>query len=405
MPNPRYNAREVAKKLCELYDAKLILGSATPSIDSYYEAINTHSLFTLKNRYNNATLPKVVVIDMKAERAERNYTLFSKTLKKNVEETIARGEQVIFLINRRGFSSYTQCMECGEVIECKKCAIPMIYHAQTNSHKCHYCNSELHNAKCPKCDSEALEHFGLGSEKVEIQARAIFPEYKIERLDSDSLSKKNEHIEILKRFQNKEIDILIGTQMIAKGLDNKNVTLVGVINADLSFNLPDYRSSERGFSILTQVAGRSGRGDKEGKVIFQTYNTQNIYLQNAQEQDYENFYENEIELREMLDYPPFSKMIRIILSSKNEFRAQKSASEIELALSDYIKKLTLDETILILGPSECVIKKIKEEYRFNIIIKNKIGDLGHRTVLRFLKSIKLPNDIKMVVDIDPSDIL
>ena len=405
MPNPRYNAREVAKKLCELYDAKLILGSATPSIDSYYEAINTNSLFTLKNRYNNATLPKVVVIDMKAERAERNYTLFSKTLKKNVEETIARGEQVIFLINRRGFSSYTQCMECGEVIECKKCAIPMIYHAQTNSHKCHYCNSELHNAKCPKCDSEALEHFGLGSEKVEIQARAIFPEYKIERLDSDSLSKKNEHIEILKRFQNKEIDILIGTQMIAKGLDNKNVTLVGVINADLSFNLPDYRSSERGFSILTQVAGRSGRGDKEGKVIFQTYNTQNIYLQNAQEQDYENFYENEIELREMLDYPPFSKMIRIILSSKNEFRAQKSASEIELALSDYIKKLTLDETILILGPSECVIKKIKEEYRFNIIIKNKIGDLGHRTVLRFLKSIKLPNDIKMVVDIDPSDIL
>ena len=350
MPNPRYNAREVAKKLCELYDAKLILGSATPSIDSYYEAINTNSLFTLKNRYNNATLPKVVVIDMKAERAERNYTLFSKTLKKNVEETIARGEQVIFLINRRGFSSYTQCMECGEVIECKKCAIPMIYHAQTNSHKCHYCNSELHNAKCPKCDSEALEHFGLGSEKVEIQARAIFPEYKIERLDSDSLSKKNEHIEILKRFQNKEIDILIGTQMIAKGLDNKNVTLVGVINADLSFNLPDYRSSERGFSILTQVAGRSGRGDKEGKVIFQTYNTQNIYLQNAQEQDYENFYENEIELREMLDYPPFSKMIRIILSSKNEFRAQKSASEIELALSDYIKKLTLDETILILGP-------------------------------------------------------
>ena len=405
MPNPRYNAREVAKKLCELYDAKLILGSATPSIDSYYEAINTNSLFALKNRYNNATLPKVVVIDMKAERAERNYTLFSKTLKKNVEETIARGEQVIFLINRRGFSSYTQCMECGEVIECKKCAIPMIYHAQTNSHKCHYCNLELHNAKCPKCDSEALEHFGLGSEKVEIQARAIFPEYKIERLDSDSLSKKNEHIEILKRFQNKEIDILIGTQMIAKGLDNKNVTLVGVINADLSFNLPDYRSSERGFSILTQVAGRSGRGDKEGKVIFQTYNTQNIYLKNAQEQDYENFYENEIELREMLDYPPFSKMIRIILSSKNEFRAQKSASEIELALSDYIKKLTLDETILILGPSECVIKKIKEEYRFNIIIKNKIGDLGHRTVLRFLKSIKLTNDIKMVVDIDPSDIL
>ena len=193
--------------------------------------------------------------------------------------------------------------------------------------------------------------------------------------------------------------------MIAKGLDNKNVTLVGVINADLSFNLPDYRSSERGFSILTQVAGRSGRGEKKGKVIFQTYNANNIFLKNAQRQDYEAFYENENELRQMLDYPPYSKMIRIVLSSKNEFRAQKAASEIELHLSDYIKKLSLDENILILGPSECVIYRIKEEYRYNIIIKNKLDIMGHRTILRFLKTIKLPNDIKMVVDIDPSDIL
>ena len=405
MPNPRYNARDVAKKLCELYDAKLILGSATPSIESYYEAINSNSLFTLKERFNNATLPKVVVIDMKTERAERNFSLFSRTLVKNVKETIEKGEQVIFLINRRGFASYTQCMECGEVIQCPKCAIPLIYHSQTNSFKCHYCNYEIINPKCPKCEGETLEHFGLGSEKVEIVAKTFFPEYKIERLDSDSLSKKNEHIEILKRFQKGEIDILVGTQMIAKGLDNKNVTLVGVINADLSFNLPDYRSSERGFSILTQVAGRSGRGDKQGKVIFQSYNSDNIYLQNAQEQNYENFYENEIELRELLDYPPFSKMIRIVLSCKNEFRAEKSALEIEFALSDYIKKLSLDETLIVLGPCPCVINRIKEEYRFNIIVKNKLGENGHRTILRFLNSIKLPQDIKMVVDIDPSDIL
>ncbi len=405
MPNPRYNARDVAKKLCELYDAKLILGSATPSIESYYEAINTNSLFTLKERYNNALLPKVVVIDMREERAEKNYTLFSRTLQKNVKETIEKGEQVIFLINRRGFASYTQCLECGTVIECPKCAIPLIYHNQTNSYKCHYCNYEIVNPKCPKCDSEALEHFGLGSEKVEIAAKKMFPDYRIERLDSDSLTKKNEHVEILKRFQQGEIDILVGTQMIAKGLDNKNVTLVGVINADLSFNLPDYRSSERGFSILTQVAGRSGRGDKEGKVIFQTYNSNNIFLKNAQEQNYEEFYKNEIELREMLDYPPYSKMIRIVLSSKDDFRAEKSAAEIEFALSEYIKKISLDETILILGPCPCVINRIKEEYRYNIIIKNKLSENGHRTILRFLKSIKLPSDIKMVVDIDPSDIL
>ena len=405
MPNPRYNAKDVAKKLCDLYNAKLILGSATPTIESYYEAINTNSLFTLKERYNSAKLPKVVIIDMKEERAEKNYSLFSRTLIKNTKEAISRGEQVIFLINRRGFASYTQCLECGAVIECPKCAIPLIYHSDTNSYKCHYCNHVEYEPKCPKCNSEALEHFGLGSQKVEIMAGETFPDYKIERFDSDVLSKKNEHIDILKRFQNKEIDILIGTQMIAKGLDNKNVTLVGVINADLSFNLPDYRSSERGFSILTQVAGRSGRGDREGKVIFQTYNQNNIFLQNAQKQDYEAFYENEKELREMLDYPPYSKMIRVILSSKNEFRAEKSALEIEMHLSDYIKKLTLNENLLVLGPAPCVIGKIKEEYRFNIIIKNKIGDLGHKTILRFLKSIKLPSDIKMVVDIDPSDIL
>ncbi len=405
MPNPRYNAKDVAKQLAKLYDANIILGSATPSIESYYEAINTNSLFKLTQRYNNMSLPDVIVIDMKVERFEKNFSLFSRTLIENTKKTIEKGEQVIFLINRRGYSSYTQCMECGEVLECKKCAIPLIYHKNTDSFKCHYCNYETKDHRCPKCNSEALEHFGLGSEKVETVAREIFPNYTIERLDSDSLSKKNEHIEILKRFKQGKTNILIGTQMIAKGLDNKNVTLVGVINADLSFNLPDYRSSERGFSILTQVAGRSGRGEKKGKVIFQTYNANNIFLKNAQRQDYEAFYENENELRQMLDYPPYSKMIRIVLSSKNEFRAQKAASEIELHLSDYIKKLSLDENILILGPSECVIYRIKEEYRYNIIIKNKLDIMGHRTILRFLKTIKLPNDIKMVVDIDPSDIL
>ncbi len=406
MPNPRYNAKEVAKKLCELYDAKLILGSATPSIESYYEAVNTNSLFKLKTRYNSAKLPKVSVVDMKVERAEKNYTIFSRTLIKQTKETVEKGNQVIFLINRRGFSSYTQCMECGEVLMCEKCAIPLIYHIQTNSYKCHYCNYEKKGeVRCPKCNSTALENFGIGSQKAEVVAREIFPDYRIERLDSDSLSKKNEHIEILKRFQNGEIDILIGTQMIAKGLDNKNVTLVGVINADLSFNLPDYRSSERGFSILTQVAGRSGRGDEEGKVIFQTYNSSNIFLQDAQKQDYENFYENEIKLRELLDYPPFSNMIRIVLSSRNEFRAEKSAAEIELHLSDYLKKLSLDEAVLVLGPVECVLKKIREEYRYNIIIKNKLSKKGHREILRFLKTIHLPDDIKMVVDINPSDIL
>lgn len=405
MPNPRYCAKKVAQKLSELYDAKIVAGSATPDVESYWKALNSNSLFVLNNRYNNAQLPDVSVIDMKSERVDGNWGLFSRTLVEKTKQTVQKGEQVIFLINRRGFSTYTQCMECGEVLECQKCAIPLIYHSQSNSWKCHYCGYEIKNPKCQKCSSEELENFGAGSQRVEEIAKKVFEGLRIARLDSDSLSKKNEHVEILEKFQKGEIDILIGTQMIAKGLDNKNVTLVGVINADLSFNLPDYRSSERGFSLLTQVAGRSGRGENKGKVIFQSYNSENMFLQKAKEQDYLSFYEKEIELREEFDYPPYAKIIRVILNSNEEFKAEHSSVEIAKHLSDYIKKLNLDERIIILGPSPCVIGKIRGEYRYNILIKNKLEQKGHDTILGFLRRVILPNDIKMVVDVDPSDIL
>ena len=405
MPNPRYCAKHVAKKLAQLHNAKIILGSATPDIESFWKAQNTNSLFELKNRYNNAQLPDVSIIDMKSERLEGNLGIFSRTLINQTKETIERGEQVIFLINRRGFSSYTQCMECGQVLECKKCAIPLIYHSQSNSWKCHYCGYETKIAKCQNCSSEELENFGTGSQRVEEIARKIFDKANIARLDSDSLNKKNEHIEILKKFQQGEINILIGTQMIAKGLDNPNVTLVGVINADLSFNLPDYRSSERGFSLLTQVAGRSGRGKNKGKVIFQTYNEENLFLQKAKEQNYLSFFEKEIELREQYDYPPYSKIIRVIISSEQEFMAEHACVEIALHLENYIKKLSLDERILVLGPVPCVIGKIRGEYRYNILIKNKLEQKGHDIVLGFLRKISLHSEIKMIVDVDPSDIL
>lgn len=405
MPNPRYCAKEVANKLADLHDAKIVRGSATPDIESYWQAKNTNSLFELKNRYNNAQLPDVSIIDMKSERADGNLGIFSKTLINKTKETVESGNQVIFLINRRGFSTYTQCMECGEVLECKKCAIPLIYHSQSNSWRCHYCGYEIKEAKCQHCDSEELENFGTGSQRVEEIANKIFEGYRIARLDSDSLNKKNEHIEILKKFQEGEIDILIGTQMIAKGLDNPNVTLVGVINADLSFNLPDYRSSERGFSLLTQVAGRSGRGEAKGKVIFQTYNAQNLFLQKAKEQDYISFFEKEIELREEYDYPPYAKIIRIIVSSKEDFSAEHACVEIALHLRNYIKKLSLDERLITLGPTPCVIGKIRGEYRYNILIKNKLAQKGHSAILDFLRRITLCDEIKMVVDVDPSDIL
>lgn len=403
---PRYNAVEVAKKLGELYGAKIILGSATPDISNYYRAVNSNSLFELKQRYNNANLPKVTVVDMRFERQFKNNGIFSNFLIDKIKNRLEKKEQCILLINRRGYSTYTQCLSCAEVIECPKCAIPLIYHSSTHSHKCHYCNYEVKDlTECPKCHADSLQNFGTGSERTEEIAKKIFKEANIMRLDSDSLSKKNEHVEVLKDFADGKIDILVGTQMIAKGLDNPNVTLVGVINADLSFNLPDFRSSERGFSILTQVAGRSGRGESQGEVIFQTFNAENEFLINAKHQDFKTFYENEIQMREMFDYPPFSGVIRIILQAENIFRAQRAAMEIAMRLRDWVEKLSLTERLIVLGPVPCVIEKLKNKYRFNIIIKNKLDEKGHFTILSFMKKVILPNDIKMIVDVDPGDIL
>ncbi len=404
--DPRYNAVEIVKKLAQLYGAKVILGSATPDISSYYQAVNSNSLFKLKQRYNNVPLPKVTVVDMRLEREFKNNGLFSKFLIDKINDRLKKGEQSVLLINRRGFSTYTQCLNCGETIECPKCAIPLIYHSNSNSHKCHYCNYEIRNLEeCPKCHADALQNFGAGSERVEEITKTIFKDANVKRLDSDSLTKKNEHVEILNDFREGKIDILVGTQMIAKGLDNPNVTLAGVINADLSFNLPDFRSSERGFSILTQLAGRSGRGENAGEVIFQTFNADNEFLINAKHQDYETFYKNEIETREMFDYPPFSSIIRIILKSKNIFRAQRASMEIAMRLKDWINKLSLSERLIVLGPVPCVIEKLKGDYRFNIIVKNKLDEKGHFTVLSFLKKVILPDDIKMIADVDPTDVL
>ena len=406
MPAPRYDARKVAQKLAELNKCPLLLGSATPDVNTYYYAKNSNNLLEMKKRFNDYPLAKVRVIDMREERFRANNGIFSRALVSAIEENLLNKKQTIILMNRRGFSTYTQCLACGEVIECPKCAIPLIFHSQTQTLKCHYCeHEEPLPTTCPKCESEALKNCGTGVQKVELIAQKIFKDAKIVRLDSDSLSKKNQHIEILDNFAKGEIDILIGTQMLAKGLDNPNVTLVGVINADNSFNLPDFRSSERGFQLLTQVAGRAGRGDDLGEVYFQTYNPDFFALETAKEQNYTNFYKTEIQAREDFDYPPFSKIIRIILSSKNQFRAEKSAQEIAMRLNDIIEKRQLTEPLAILGPCSCVIERLQEWYRFQILVKNKLDEKGHRFILNFLNQIKLPEDIKLTVDVDPLDIL
>ena len=406
MPAPRYDARKVAQKLAELNGCPLLSGSATPDINTYYYAKNSGSLLEMKKRYNDYPMAKVRVVDMREEYFRANHGVFSRSLKTAIEKNLRDKKQTIILMNRRGFSTYTQCLACGEVIQCPKCAIPLIFHSQTQTLKCHYCeHEEPLVTQCPKCGSAALQNCGTGVQKVELIAQKLFPNCNIVRLDSDSLARKNEHIRILEDFRNGKIDILIGTQMLAKGLDNPNVTLVGVINADNGFNLPDFRSCERGFQLLTQVAGRAGRGDNPGEVYFQTYNPDFFGLETAKQQDYESFYNTEIEAREDFDYPPFSQIIRVILSSKNQFRAEKSAQEIAMRLNDIVDKRQLTEPVAVLGPNPCVIERLQEYYRFQILIKNKLGEKGRRFILSFLAQIKLPDDIKLTVDVDPIDIL
>ena len=405
-PAPRYDARLVARKLAEFNSCPLILGSATPDISSYYRAVNSNHLYEMLKRYNNAKVAPVTVINMQEYGRAAYKSLISKPLQTAIKETLDNKQQVILLINRRGFSTYTQCQGCGHVIECPNCAIPMIWHAKDNMLKCHYCNhTEYFPDVCPNCGFDTLRNSGTGTQKIEQYVKDLYPDYNVERIDSDVLTRKGEHIRLLEKFQKGEIDILVGTQMIAKGLDNPNVTLVGVISADASFNLPDFRASERGFQLLTQVAGRAGRGEFKGRVLFQTYNPEYYALESAKSQNYSEFYKKEIQSREDFDYPPFSQIIRLILSSQNKFRAEKAAQEIALRLCTMIEKFGFGERLDVLGPTPCVIERINGYYRFQILIKNKLEEKGHQFISSFLNKITSPKDIKMTVDVDPLDIL
>lgn len=405
-PAPRYDAKIVAQKLAEFHHCPLLLGSATPDISVYYRAVNSGNLFEMKHRYRNAPIAPVTVINMQEYARAAYKNVISKPLQVAITETVEKKQQVILLINRRGFATFTQCQACGHVIECPNCAIPMIWHAKDQRLKCHYCNQvERFPEICPECGSDALKISGTGTQKIEQYIKEIFPDYRVERVDSDILIRKGEHIRLLERFQKGDIDILVGTQMIAKGLDNPNVTLVGVISADASFNLPDFRASERGFQLLTQVAGRAGRGEFTGRVYFQTYNPDYYALASAKSQNYNEFYSTEIAAREEFDYPPFSQMVRLIISSTNNFRAEKSAQEIAMRMCLMIDKYGISERLEVLGPTPCVIERINGYYRFQIIIKNKLEEKGHHFISSFLNKITMPKDIKLAIDVDPLDIL
>ncbi len=369
---PAYHAREIAAIRAKQHNIPLVLASATPSIESYYKALSgKYTMLTLKNRAGTGMLPAVSVVDMRRELAEGNRSLFSAELKEEIQKNLESGRQTILFLNRRGFSTFISCRSCGYVVKCPRCNIAMTYHKNRDFLTCHYCGYTQKNLlTCPECDSTYIRHFGTGTQKVEEELSELFPDATLLRMDLDTVSAKNSHQKILEQFEKEKIDILVGTQMVTKGLDFENVTLVGVLAADMSLNLDDYRANEKTFDLITQVCGRAGRGNFAGRAIIQSYMPENPVLQMAKEQDYAAFYEEEISLRKMLLYPPFCDMVSIVFSSFNEAfvgqYAKKSADALRAALKDSPAE--------VLGPGTCSFYKMNNKYRKRILIKCKLND-------------------------------
>lgn len=395
--NPRYNAIDIAIYRCKTYNCPLILGSATPSIESYTRAkSNIYELLELKKRVNN-TLPSVKLIDMKDEIRKGN-NLFSEELHDSIINCLEKNEQVILLLNRRGYSTVITCHNCGNTIKCPNCDIPLTYHKLSNKLNCHYCDYTTYKPnKCPNCNSINIQDLGLGTEKLEEEVKKIF-NCKVVRMDVDTTSKKGSHERIITDFKNKKYDILIGTQMIAKGLDFEDVTLVGVINGDSSLNIPDYRSSERTFSLLNQVAGRSGRSKKNGKVIIQGFNIDHYSIVKSSENDYIGFYNEEMRIRKLLKYPPYYNLTLIKISSKDYQECVKESKKIHSYLSNNIKD------VIILGPSNCNMPKINNIYYMQIILKYKNTNLIIDSLKFIINQYKINKKVNVDIDINPKNL-
>ena len=363
---PKYDTKELAEKICNLSKANLILGSATPSIETYYKTqTNKYNLTNINTRINE-NMPDINIIDMRKELAEGNKSIFSKSLFKAINENLENDMQTILFLNRRGYSTFISCRKCGYVMECKNCNVSYTYHLKQNKLLCHYCNNtEKVPTLCPSCNSPYIKYFGIGTEKIEEQIKKYFPSARVLRMDIDTISKKNSHKNILNDFKNHKADILIGTQMIAKGLDFPKVSLVGVISADISLNTGDYKSAEYTYQILTQVSGRAGRGNLKGKVFIQTYTPNHYSILFAKNNDYIGFYEKEILERKIMFYPPFSNIFFIMLSGEDEKYVLKHINILHKIMSYYNQKTNF----YLSDVAKAHISKIKKQHRYKILIK------------------------------------
>ena len=397
---PKYNAKEVADYIAVHNNIPLVMGSATPDIKTYYEALNgSIKLLTLKERVSKSGLPNIEIVDMRDELATGNKTVFSRKLYFAMKDAIKNKEQIMLFLNRRGYSTFVMCRDCGYVVKCEDCDVSMTYHMDENRLICHYCGraKEVMNV-CPSCGKKNIRYFGSGTQKIEMEIKKYFPEASVIRMDVDTTRVKNGHEKILNKFRDEKIDILLGTQMITKGHDFSNVTLVGVLAADSSINIGDYRANEKTYELLTQMSGRAGRGDKKGTAIIQTYMPDEFSIESAKEQNYTKFYNTEINIREKLNYPPFCDIIVSVISGKDENIVKAEVTRLYGLL-----KVNFNAY----NPVPAPISKINGEYRWRILIKEKVTDERvsefYDVISNFRKDQS--NDVKVSVDINPNNML
>ena len=398
---PRYNCKDLAKFIAENFNCPLVLGSATPDLASYQKTLtNDITVFKLTKRANNSSLPKVEIVDLRNELAIGNKSMLSLKLQAEIKKNLEKKKQTILFLNRRGYSTFVLCRDCGEPIKCPNCSISLTYHKYENKLKCHYCGFESNVLKtCPNCGSDKVKYFGTGTQKLEEEITNVFPEAKTIRMDIDTVTKKNSHEKILNKFKNENIDILIGTQMIVKGHHFPNVTLVGVDSADSLLNIEDYKAVERTFQTIVQVAGRAGREEDSGKVIIQTYNPDHYAITYSAKQDYELFFKTEIDFRKKLKYPPFCDIIIMRFVGKNIKEIEKISKEIFIKLSNLVNS----NSTYVYNPCPSPINKLQGKYRYRIIIKGKANKKLLNSIYRSLE-VDL-KDTTITVDINPNSMI
>ena len=410
--NPKFSAIEVGKYMALKRNITLVLGSATPSVEEYYRAKeNEYELITIKERANKKPLPKIELIDMKNELNLGNKSIFSYKLQSEIEEALNKNNQVILFLNRRGYGNFVSCRKCGYVFSCKNCDISLTYHKYKNIGTCHYCGYEENIPKtCPECGSDYVKPFGVGTEKVEEEVKKLFKNAKVLRMDKDTTSKKGELDKILNKFKNKEANVLIGTQMLSKGLDFEDVTLVGILSADMMLNFPDFRSFETTFQLITQVSGRAGRSHKEGKVVLQTYDTDHYVIRRSLNYDFEGFYEDEIKVRKIFNYAPFNNMISVVVSGKNESLVEKNINKMYNSLIYLLKERGVEDFDFILGPNACAISKINQNYRYQLLFKDDNIEINLlKGIIKYIcitkKEVVFDKDVNISIDVNPNNIL